>query len=69
MKNRKATGPNGIKAELFEYGGEHLSNTLLISLINVGSLLEFQKPGMKPMLFHYLKKENKIAQQMFVYIV
>jgi hypothetical protein len=28
----------------------------LIALINVGSLLEFQGPGMKPILFHYLKK-------------
>jgi hypothetical protein len=28
IKNRKATGPNGINAELFKYG-EYLNNTLL----------------------------------------
>jgi hypothetical protein len=36
---------------------ENISITrFLIALINVGSLLESQEPGMKPILFHYLKK-------------
>jgi hypothetical protein len=29
IKNKKATGPNGINAKLFKYGGEHLNNTVL----------------------------------------
>jgi len=33
MKNRKATGPDGLNSELFKYGGPFLSNRFL-ELIN-----------------------------------